>query len=257
MALLKKTRSLPWESKQGTTDILHPEFLSARLKRKARGLADVHAKAKKSKQPHHKLSNRSKPVKNMWQRRSFFNYFEPATCDDLAKDLAFYGFPDHLSDPFLYYSSTSAKETKVYITNQAVKDVIEQNLREEDSPVNLFHAGCKVFERSRKAQTSVKFSIKRENRLMPAMGERRTAEMPPEDVRKLLEAHEAKTSLEISELSQKSVDRLKEISDVGPIKVTCGDLVLLGHLGNVKVMLDVDKTSLYHAQLMLGDVKLC
>ena len=81
--------------------------------------------------------------------------------------------------------------------------------------------------------------------------------MSPDDVRKLLKAHEANTSLEMSELSQKSVDRLKEISVVGPIKVTCGDSILLGHLGNVKVMLDLDKTSLYHAQLMLGDVKLC
>ena len=142
------------------------------------------------------------------------------------------------------------------MTNKAVKAVIEHNLREEDSPVNLFHAGCRVFERSRKAQTSVKFSIKRENRLMPMMGQRRTVEMAPEDVRKLLRAHEEeKSSLEISELQ--SADKLKEVSEVGPIKITCGDLVLLAHLGNVKIMLDIDKTSLYHAQLVLGDIKLC
>ena len=118
MALLKKTAPLPWENNQSPSDLLHPEFLSARLKRKARGLSDVHAKAKKSKQPHHKLSNRSKPVKNMWQRRSFFNYFDSVDNkgrDDLVKDLAFYGFPEHLQDPSIYYSSSTAKAGFIFV----------------------------------------------------------------------------------------------------------------------------------------------
>ena len=38
--------------------------------------------------------------------------------------------------------------------------------------------------------------------------------------------------------------------------VPADTLVLLGHLGNVKVMLDVDKTAKAHAHFMLGDESL-
>jgi len=262
VALLKKVRELPWENCENSSEMEHPEFLSARLKRKYRGTTDSHNKAKKSKQPHHKLSNRNKPVKNMWLRRSFFNYLDES--DELRDDLAFYAFPDYLQNRSLYYASTSGKDTKVYLTNQLVKDVVVNNLLEENSPVNLFHAGCKIFERNRKAHNSVQLAIKRENRLMPLIGDKRTVEVCPEDVRKLLHlAEDNQVSLDIEELSQPTVDRLKEISAVGPIKVTCrspqtglGQLVLLGHLGNVKIVLNLDKTTLYHAKLMLGDVTL-
>ena len=55
---------------------MEAELFSARLKRKYRGLTEAHTKAKKASQPKHKLSNRKKPVKNMWCRRSFFNFYE-------------------------------------------------------------------------------------------------------------------------------------------------------------------------------------
>jgi len=262
VALLKKTRELPWQNKDRSPDEMEAELFSARLKRKYRGLTEAHTKAKKASQPKHKLSNRKKPVKNMWCRRSFFNFYESDNGVELGDDLKFYGLPDELQKPSLYYKSSSEKDTKVYLTNQLVKDIIVHNLKDENSPVNLFHAGCKSLERSRKAQTSVKLSIRRETRLMPLIGERRTVRMSAADVRKLLAIQEGNTgSLEIEQLSSETCQRLKELKEVGPIKVVCecsgGDeLVLLGHLGNVKVMLDVDKTAKAHAHFMLGDESL-
>ena len=153
----------------------------------------------------------------------------------------------------------------MYLTNQAVRGVVEHNLKEENSPVNLFHAGCKIFARNRKEHNSVQLSIKRENRLMPLIGESRTVEVTPEDLRKMVGLAEpdraGHASLDIQELDQKTAERLKEISAVGPVKVTClspieGQLVLLGHLGNVKIVLEFDKTTLYHTKLMLGDAKM-
>ena len=42
----------------------------------------------------------------------------PDNGDELGDDLKFYGLPEELQKPSLYYKSSSEKDTKVYLTNQ-------------------------------------------------------------------------------------------------------------------------------------------
>ena len=252
VAILRKVKELPWENA-----MVESELLSSRLKRRNLGKLEMHLASKKSKQPLKFVQSRTKPVKNMWHKKSFFNFFD-STDEQFKNDLAFYDFPEQLQDPSLYYSS-SDKDSKVYLTNTLVREIIRNSLKDSNSDVNLFHAGCRVFKKSNKKFCSVSQSIQRGNRLVPLMGPSRTVWVTKDDLRLLINL-DTNQSLDVENggLSEGVVKRMKDVSSsVGPIKIVCdcdgNDLILVGHLGTYKVNISIDRITKYHCQLMLGD----
>ena len=135
VAILRKTKPLPWESNPGCGDSaeIEPSFLSRRarfalegrqLKKKVRGKVELDGR------------KRTKRVGNMWHPKSFFT-FASGNDPELRKLLDFYGIG---IEPDLFYSPTDAKNT-IYLTNPVVKSVLVA----ENPWLNVFHAGAKVF----------------------------------------------------------------------------------------------------------------
>ena len=134
MAIIRKTKPLPWERKLGCGE--SQNFESSLLSRRARNnLSGREMKKKIRGKVELERGKKTYRVGNFWHPKSFFT-FAPKNDPEMSKIIEFYGIG---IEPNLFYSPTSSRNT-IYVTNSRLKSILVA----KNPTLNVFHAGAKV-----------------------------------------------------------------------------------------------------------------
>ena len=158
VAVLRKKYPLPWEKGQIPENLVNNIALSPRVRNVIKGTREMYEKNKIQK--HWKrvsIEARSKPVSNITQHPNFFSFLD-SNDQQMQKVFQFYDLPqkEHFVDTSLMFTPYG-KNTKMYLTNKVVKDILKANVIGENrnTSLNVFYAGTKVLKNESKKASCI------------------------------------------------------------------------------------------------------
>ena len=133
VALIKKTRPLPWETSTRKPIPIDSSLLSLRARN---NLAGNKTKPKKMPAVVVERKGRKTLVRSLWQPKSFFKFLSKDD-QEINSLLKTFGIPFSAD---LFYSPAETKKS-LYMTNSALKSILQA----PNKNLNVYHAGAKVF----------------------------------------------------------------------------------------------------------------
>ena len=159
VAIIKKTRLLPWENGLVTEDNWNDFDLSSRVRNKIKGTSEKYEKNKdKKRRKNVMIDSRPKPVRALTHHPAFYSFLESKE-PEMQNVFRFYNLPrnENFIDTSLMFTAYG-KRSQVYVTNSRIKNILEANVigDHRNTRLNVFYAGSKVLTKESKTTSSIK-----------------------------------------------------------------------------------------------------